>query len=176
MFNLNFFYDISTIYGFSILLINIINYLSVFLIILVVILMSDISKFKSLNQFKEFNSFNFILYSIILCLLSMAGIPPLFGFTGKFLIILYLNFKSKYLIILLTLIINMFAMYFYIQNLRFLVKKSKSKIFNYTNYYLNINYNLITIIVLLNFFNICGILFISDLLIITNYISSFIFI
>lgn len=163
-------------YGFSILLINIINYLTVFLIILTIILTSNISKFKSLNQFKEFNSFSFILYSIILGLLSMAGIPPLLGFTGKFLIILYLNFRSDYLIILLTLIINMFSMYFYIQNLRFLVKKSKSKIFNYSGYYLNVNYSLFVVIILLNFFNVFGILFVSDLLIIINHLSSYMFI
>lgn len=176
MFNFNFSTDIAIIYGFSILLINIINYLTIFSIILIIILMSNILKFKSLNQFKEFNSFNFILYSIILSLLSMAGIPPLLGFTGKFLIILFLNFKSEYLIIFLTLVINMFAMYFYIQNLRFLVKKSKSKIFKYNGYYLNLNFSLIITIVLLNFFNIFGILFLSDLLIIINCITSFIYI
>jgi hypothetical protein len=70
----------------------------------------------------------------------------------------------------------MFSMYFYIQNLRFLVKKSKSSIFNYKNYYININYSINNIIVLLNILNIFGFLFISDLLIIINYITSYIYI
>nr|NP_149374.1 NADH dehydrogenase subunit 2 [Tetrahymena thermophila]7TGH_2B Chain 2B, NADH dehydrogenase subunit 2 [Tetrahymena thermophila]8B6F_BH Chain BH, NADH dehydrogenase subunit 2 [Tetrahymena thermophila SB210]8BQS_BH Chain BH, NADH dehydrogenase subunit 2 [Tetrahymena thermophila SB210]8GYM_2B Chain 2B, NADH dehydrogenase subunit 2 [Tetrahymena thermophila SB210]8GYM_2b Chain 2b, NADH dehydrogenase subunit 2 [Tetrahymena thermophila SB210]8GZU_2B Chain 2B, NADH dehydrogenase subunit 2 [Tetrahym len=163
-------------YGLSILLLNIINYLIVFMLILSVILLTNLSKFKSLNQFKEFNSYNFILYSLIFSLLSMAGIPPLLGFTGKFLAILYSSFKSQYLLILFMTILNIFGMYFYIQNLRFVVKKNKSSILNYKNYYVNINYSITLNIILLNFFNFFGILFLSDLIIILNYISSYIYI
>nr|YP_740726.1 NADH dehydrogenase subunit 2 [Tetrahymena malaccensis]ABI51635.1 NADH dehydrogenase subunit 2 [Tetrahymena malaccensis] len=163
-------------YGVSILLLNIINYLFVFMLILSIILLTNLSKFKSLNQFKEFNSYNFILYSLIFALLSMAGVPPLLGFTGKFLAILYSSFKSQYLLIIFMTILNIFGMYFYIQNLRFVVKKNKSSVLNYKNYYVNINYNLTLNIVLLNFFNFFGILFLSDIIIILNYITSFIFI
>lgn len=146
------------------------------MLILSVILLTNLSKFKSLNQFKEFNSYNFILYSLIFSLLSMAGIPPLLGFTGKFLAILYSSFKSQYLLILFMTILNIFGMYFYIQNLRFVVKKNKSSILNYKNYYVNINYSITLNIILLNFFNFFGILFLSDLIIILNYISSYIYI
>lgn len=163
-------------YGVSILLLNIINYLIVFMLILSIILLTNLSKFKSLNQFKEFNSYNFILYSLIFSLLSMAGVPPLLGFTGKFLAILYSSFKSQYLLIIFMTILNIFSMYFYIQNLRFVVKKNKSSILNFKNYYVNINYNITLNIILLNFFNFFGILFLSDIIIILNYITSFIFI
>lgn len=163
-------------YGLSILLLNIINYLIVFMLIISIILLTNLSKFKSLNQFKEFNSYNFILYSLIFSLLSMAGIPPLLGFTGKFLAILFSIFKSQYILIILMTILNIFGMYFYIQNLRFVVKKNKSSILNFKTYYININYAISLNIVLLNFFNFFGILFLSDILIVLNYITSFIFI
>lgn len=163
-------------YGLSILLLNIINYLIVFMLIISIILLTNLSKFKSLNQFKEFNSYNFILYSLIFSLLSMAGIPPLLGFTGKFLAILFSIFKSQYILIILMTILNIFGMYFYIQNLRFVVKKNKSSILNFKTYYININYAISLNIVILNFFNFFGILFLSDILIILNYITSFIFI
>ncbi len=163
-------------YGLSILLLNIINYLIVFMLIISIILLTNLSKFKSLNQFKEFNSYNFILYSLIFSLLSMAGIPPLLGFTGKFLAILFSIFKSQYILIILMTILNIFGMYFYIQNLRFVVKKNKSSILNFKTYYININYAISLNIVILNFLNFFGILFLSDILIILNYITSFIFI
>nr|QBI37881.1 NADH dehydrogenase subunit 2 [Tetrahymena rostrata]QGS65258.1 NADH dehydrogenase subunit 2 [Tetrahymena rostrata] len=165
-----------TSYGLSLLILNIINYLIVFLLIISIILLCDFSKFKSLNQFKEFNSYTFILYTLIFSILSMAGIPPLLGFTGKFLAILYASFKSQFLIIFFMTILNIFGMYFYIQNLRFTVKKNKSSILNYKNYYVNINYSIILNIVILNFLNIFGILFLNDVLIILNYITSFLFI
>lgn len=163
-------------YGLSILLLNIINYLIIFLLIVSIILLCNLSKFKSLNQFKEFNSYSFILYSLIFSLLSMAGIPPLLGFTGKFIAILFSIFKSQHLIILFLTILNIFGMYFYIQNLRFVVKKSKSSILNYKNYYININYAITLNIVILNFFNFFGIIFLSDLILILNYITSYIYI
>lgn len=165
-----------TTFGLSLLFLNIINYLLIFLPIISIILFCDISKIKNLNQFKEFNSYSFILYTVMFSLLSMAGIPPLLGFTGKFLAILFLSLKSQYFLLILTLILNMFSMYFYIQNLRFLIKKNKSSILNFKNYYVNINYSLNHVIVLLNFLNIFGFLFLSDLLIIVNSITSTIFI
>lgn len=146
------------------------------MLIISIILLTNLSKFKSLNQFKEFNSYNFILYSLIFSLLSMAGIPPLLGFTGKFLAILFSIFKSQYILIILMTILNIFGMYFYIQNLRFVVKKNKSSILNFKTYYININYAISLNIVILNFLNFFGILFLSDILIILNYITSFIFI
>lgn len=165
-----------TTFGLSLIIINVVNYLIVFLPIISIILMCNIAKIKNLNQFKEFNTYNFIFYTVIFSLLSMAGIPPLLGFTGKFLTIIFLSFKTQYLLLFLTLLLNMFSMYFYIQNLRFLVKKTKSSILNYKNYYLNINYSISVIIVVLNILNIFGFLFIADLIIIINSITTNIFI
>jgi len=165
-----------TSYGLSIFFLNIINYLVVFSLIILLILLCNLSKFKSLNQFKEFNSYNFLMYTLIFSLLSMAGIPPLLGFTGKFIAILFLILKSQYILVLIVTVLNIFGMYFYIQNLRFVIKKSKSSILNYRNYYININYSLTLNAIILNFFNLFGILFLSDFLIILNYITSFIFI
>ena len=73
-------------------------------------------------------------------------------------------------------ILNIFAMYFYVQNLRFVIKKTKSNILLYKNYYINLNFKLILNLTILNFFNFFGILFFSDLLIIINYITSYIYI
>lgn len=163
-------------FGLSILILNVINYIIVFMLIMSIVLLCDLSKFKSLNQFKEFNSYSFITYTTILSLMSMAGIPPLLGFTGKFLAIIYSTYKSQVLIVFIMLILNIFSMYFYIQNLRFTVKKTKSSVFKFKTYYVNLNYSIILNIVILNFLNIFGIFFLNDLIIVTNYIASYIYI
>lgn len=169
-------YNTINLFGFSIFLLNILNYLVVFLLIITILLLTDTSRFKSLNQIKEFNGFGFIIYSIIFGLLSMAGIPPLLGFSGKFLAIMYSIRKYQYFLIIFILVISIFSMYFYIQNLRFSIKKDRQSIFNYRGYYININYVLILNTVLLSFINFFGVFFINDIIIIINNIVSYIYI
>jgi hypothetical protein len=68
-------------------------------------------------------------------------------------------------------------MYFYIQNLRFLVKKNIGRTpFIIKNNKAYINFNLIFIIVFLNFLNLFGLFFTEDFLIFINHMFIFLFI
>ena len=65
-------------------------------------------------------------------------------------------------------------LYFYIQNLRFLIKKTKSNNFIF-NYNLNVEYKGLVFLVFFSFFNVFSIFFFSDWLIILNNISLFLY-
>ena len=74
---------------------------------------------------KILNSSNFFLLTIIFLFLSLAGIPPLVGFIGKFLMLILFFNQNYFLFIILFFLLNLFMIYFYIQNLRFLWRKTK---------------------------------------------------
>ncbi len=167
--NLNF----SVEYGFSLLLINIIIYLLLLLILFGVFFLFDLNKIRTLNEFKNFSLYNFIYITLFFTLLSLAGMPPLLGFIGKFLLIIFLLFKNQYFLFFLFSFINLFMIYFYIQNLRFMVKKTKSNQVNFVNFKAHLEINNIFFLVFFSFLNIFSIFFFSDFLIIINYWSSF---
>lgn len=124
----------------------------------------DVKKIKTLNNLKVFNRVNFISITVVLSLLSMAGIPPLAGFVGKFLLFNFLFFMQKYFIILLFSFLNFFSIYFYIQNLRFLIAKTQPNFFLIRGFYVFFNKNLINLIVLLNLLNFFSIFYFEDFL------------
>ena len=71
----------------------------------------------------------------------MAGIPPLMGFVGKFLLFNFLFLSQKYIYIIVFSSLNFFSIYFYIQNLRFLVSKTQSMYFLVAGFYVFFNKN-----------------------------------
>jgi len=94
----------------------------------------------------------------------MSGIPPLAGFVGKFLLFNFLFFSQKYIYIIIFSFINFFSMYFYFQNLRFLISKTQSSFFLVAGYYVFFNKGLLNILVLLNLLNFFSILYFEDFL------------
>lgn len=108
-------------------------------------------------------------------LLSLAGMPPLLGFAGKFLLLIFLSLKNQFLLFLIFSFINLFMIYFYIQNLKFLMRRVTSNNLVVRTFFTNIDMRLIVLAVLLNFFNTCGIFFFEDGLFFVNHISSFIY-
>jgi NADH:ubiquinone oxidoreductase subunit 2 (subunit N) len=94
----------------------------------------------------------------------MSGTPPLAGFIGKFLLFNLLILLQKYTIILAFSFINIFSIYFYIQNLRFMVSKTQNNSFLISGFYAFFNKKLLNLIVFLNSLNIFSILYFEDLL------------
>jgi len=84
------------------------------------LLISNFSNFSTFYEFKLVYSFAF-KFIILTVFLSMAGVPPLGGFFTKLaLLTLILNSYSIYLFIFFTALL-LFALYFYLQNVRFLI-------------------------------------------------------
>ena len=113
---------------------------------------------------------------VILTFLSFAGIPPLAGFLSKFLIFIHIFFKSNIIIFLFFLFVNLFVIYFYIQNLRFIISKQISNIFIYKNFFVYLNKSTLFSTNFLNFLNLTGIFYFEELFLYFNLISSTIFI
>jgi NADH:ubiquinone oxidoreductase subunit 2 (subunit N) len=66
--------------------------------------------------------------------------PPLLGFVGKFLMVIFVNLKAQFFLVFLFILLNLLMIYFYIQNFRFLIKKENS--INNLNYSKNESQNL----------------------------------
>jgi NADH:ubiquinone oxidoreductase subunit 2 (subunit N) len=162
-------------YGISLTLLNVVLYVWLLLAIFGIIFLFDIKFFKTLNDLKNFWSLFFISILLILNLLSMAGIPPMAGFVGKFLLFLFLLFKHNFFVAFLFTFVNFFVMYFYIQNLRFVISKTPSNFFFLKNCYIYLDFNLIFILIFLGFFNFFGLLFFNDFLIFFINLANFIF-
>jgi len=172
LFYVNFFYE----YGLGVLLINVCVYLLLLLMIFLILFFFDLKKFRTLNEFKGLNSYNFLLMSMGFSLLSLAGMPPLTGFTSKFIMLIYLLYKNQYLMFFFFSIINIFMIYFYIQNIRFLMKKVVSQIILVKNFIANIEFNLVSLLTFLNFLNLFNIFVFGDFFLIFNSWSIFMFI
>ena len=114
-------------YYLSILIFNLLSYILILYNIFLLFFLFDLKYVKTLNDLKIFGSLPFITISIVIILLSFAGIPPLFGFISKFLSFILLVSKNNFFLIFIFLLSNLFIIYFYIQNLRFLISK---KIYN----------------------------------------------
>jgi len=124
----------------------------------------DLRKIKTLTSLKVFNRYNFVSLTTVLIFLSMSGIPPLAGFIGKFLLFNFLFLVQKYIYIIVFSVLNFFSIYFYIQNLRFLISKTQPNFFLIGGFYAFFNKNLLNILVFLNFLNFFGILYFEDFL------------
>ena len=162
-------------YNFSLLFINIIIYIFLLSQLFSILFLFNLKYFKSLSELKGLKTYNFIYMLVILIILSLAGMPPLLGFVGKFLLVILLFFRHNYFLFLLFIFLNFFAIYFYIQNIRFLLKKDYSNLIIINNNYSYINMKLIKYIVLINFFNVFGIFYFEEFFILFNYWSSFLF-
>lgn len=123
----------------------------------------DIKIFNTLNCLKNLGKLGFVSISSVMVVFSIAGIPPLAGFITKFLILNFLFFKQFYFFVLLFSFVNFFAMYFYMQCLRFMVSKTQTNFFLILKNKFFLNRILVNLVVLLNLVNFFGILFLEDL-------------
>ena len=170
-FNINFF-EILNEYSFSLLLFSILSYIFILVNIFLIFFIFDMKYLKSLNELKFFGNLPLITIFLVLILLSFAGVPPLLGFLSKFLIFIFILTKNNFLFLFLFIFSNMFVIYFYIQNLRFLVSKNISNKFFIKKNFVNINNNIVYIFNVFNYFNLLAILYFEEFLIYINNISS----
>ena len=164
-------------HSFGLFLFNIFIYLFLATTVVLILFLFDLRLFKSLNELKNIGHLNFITLVFVITLLSMAGLPPLAGFIGKFLLIMFIFLKKQYALALFLVIFNFFALYFYLQNIRFLIRKHKSKtpyIFRKNYVYWNIPF--ISWITLFSFFNLTSLFFVEDALILFENSASYLFI
>ena len=143
---------------------NIYIYIYILYIFFSLLFLYDLKKIKTLNNLKVLNRYNFVSLTTVLIFLSMAGIPPLMGFVGKFLLFNFLFLSQKYIYVIVFSILNFFSIYFYIQNLRFLISKTQPSYFLVGGFYVFFNRGLLNILVLLNVFNFFSILYLEDIL------------
>lgn len=128
----------------SLILLNIIIYLILLTNIFLIFFLHDIRFFKTLNEFKGLNTNSYILVCAVLVFLSLAGMPPLLGFFGKFLTAIFFLDKQHFFLFFLFVFFNLFVIYFYILNVRFLISKSEKTFFFIKNFSLYYNFPLIT--------------------------------
>ena len=160
-------------FGFSIVYMNIYIYVYILYLFFSLLFLFDLKKIKTINSLKVLNRLNFISMTAVLVFLSMSGIPPLAGFVGKFLIFNFLFLTQKYLYIIIFSLLNFFSIYFYIQNLRFLISKTQYNYFLISGYFVFFNKHLINVLILLNFINFFGILYIEDIIYFFIYVTSY---
>jgi len=160
-------------FGFSLIFFNILIYIISLATIFFVFFFFNLNSFLNLSNIKIFSSSSFFYMVIILTLLSLVGMPPLLGFVGKFLMVIFVNLKTQFLIFLIFVLLNLLMIYFYIQNFRFLVKKSNSTEFISFFKTNELNLNIIKILIFFLFFTTFGIFFFDDFFLIINSLLFF---
>ena len=161
-------------WGVSLIYFNILIYIYLLFLLFSIMLLFDIKNFLTLNEFRRFSGLQFFSISIIFSLFSIAGLPPFLGFISKFLMFFFLIYKQGFFFLFFFTIINIFIIYFYIQNVRFLFTTSTLCFFYFKSNHVFLNFNLILLSVLFSFFNFFGILFSEDFLIYIDNICQYI--
>jgi len=173
---LNFFLENNYIveYSFGLVILNIIIYLVLMVSIFSVFFIFQINLVQNLSNIRLLNTHKFFSLIIILTLLSLAGVPPLLGFVGKFLLLMVIICTNNYLLFVSLSFINLFTLYFYLQNTRFIISKDNSTNINSLNTSVVFNYTPILLICFINSLNFLGIFIFEDLLIYICNLSSYI--
>lgn len=115
------------------------------------------SNLKTLYSLNMFSFDSFFLFFITLFLFSLAGVPPFIGFFNKLYLMNLISHNKFFLFNTLFLIILIFGLYFYMQNIRFLhstnYNKSSKPFFKLEKNSIGLYYYLLTLsYILLNGF------------------------
>lgn len=118
--------------------------------------------FKTLYSFNIFGFESSYLFFLTVFILSLAGVPPFMGFLSKVYLLNLLVEQSFFSLYSVFIILLIFGLYFYVQNLRFLhstnLKNNFKPFLKGERKILGLHYYLI----IWSFFLINGIFFIED--------------
>ena len=121
-------------------------------------------KNTSISALVDLKANQLLLFIATIVLFSIAGVPPFLGFFPKLLILINLLNSNFFFFYIFFFVLLFFALYFYMQNVRFLYSTGKSKI----NLSFLVSTRLSTIFPLLAIFIVItlifGLFFLQDLL------------
>lgn len=157
-------------YLLSVMYINVISYIYLNFALFSIIFIFNLKNMFTLSDLKSVGNLQFFSFSLILLLLSFAGVPPTIGFVAKSLMFIFFFLKKNIFFFLFISVVNFFLIYFYVKNLRFLISKSNSFNFLYNNNYAFFNQSLIIFINVINFINLTSIWLVEDFFIIIDNI------
>jgi len=122
------------------------------------------SSFKTLYSFNVFSFESSYLLFLTIFLFSLAGVPPFIGFFSKVYLLNMLVEQSFFLLYSIFIVLLIFGLYFYMQNLRFLHSTNYQN--NFKPFLINErrSFTLFYYLLFLSFFLINGVFFIEDLL------------
>jgi NADH-quinone oxidoreductase subunit N len=125
--------------------------------------MFNVKHFKNLSDFKNIGILFPINFLFLIVILSFAGVPPLFGFSIKLVIFLALLSSTSMFYVLILALFNFFTLYFYIQNVRFVINNSKTVSYVYVKHFAQISDSTLFTLSFGVLINLGGILLLSDI-------------
>lgn len=130
------------------------------------------TKIKTIFSFNEFKLNFFLLSTTFIAILSMAGVPPFIGFFSKLFLLILLSSSYIATLYIPLLILLFFGLYFYTQNLRYILTSNNKN----TNYAFNENLRLPSlfffIVTNISFLTTLGLFFLDDFILIFYWIFS----
>lgn len=127
--------DLTIIYIFSYLLIY-----NISLYILFNVLILSFIDIKFSNFLFKLNNVSSLRLLTLITLFSISGIPPFIGFFVKMSLLYYISFTS-YMLLLILCFVLFIGLYFYLQNIRYLMwlEDDSVKLNNFNIKYINLN-------------------------------------
>ena len=123
------------------------------------------NNFKTIYSFNIFSFESSYLFFLTIFLFSLAGLPPFMGFFSKIYLLNLLIEQSFFLLYSIFIVLLIFGLYFYMQNLRFLHSTNYKNTFKPFLKNERKPFSLFYYLILWSFFLINGVFFIEDLLI-----------
>lgn len=130
-------------------------------------------RLKTLYSFKELKFNFFFLSLIVLTFFSLAGVPPFVGFFSKILIFLNLINSNFFFFFLFFFIILFFGLYFYIQNMKFLLSNNNSPLSYSFNFNVKFNRYYFVFAFISFFVTVFGFFFFDDFLFYVSWLLLF---
>lgn len=112
---------------FAVYALNLLVYTLTLALMLTTFSMFNSHSLKNLNHLTVAPATPHFRFALLIALLSLSGVPPLLGFFAKFFLFVFLMSKANYFLLGLFFFFNLFALYFYLQNTRYLIYNRRRK-------------------------------------------------